>query len=96
MLSGSSRGWLLSEGWEAERDSVASRGPGPCHLNETNRADPGPADKFKQGSRLPGGFGVTRQGRGHAGNSVHRSGSGPVCFVVELGAGSPLELLPLG
>lgn len=47
-LSGSSRGCLLPKGWEAKRDNVASRGPGPCHPNKGSWADPELMDKFKR------------------------------------------------
>ena len=95
MLSGSSRGWLLPKGWEAERGNMASGCPGACHPNETSVADPELMDKFKQQSRLPSGFAVMRQARAETRKSVQRSGSGPVGCMVELGARTYLGR-PLG
>lgn len=71
---------------------MASGCPGPCHPNEASRTGPELVEKFKQQLRLPIRFAVIRQARGQAGKSVHRSGSGPVGCVVELGAGTPLGL----
>lgn len=69
-----------------------NQGPGPCHLNETSRADPELTDKFKQQLRLPGGFVVMRQAGCQVEKSVHRLESGPVECMVELGAGTLLGL----
>jgi len=85
-LSGSSKGWLLTNGWKARSQTqqhswqgrgLQRPGPTPQYLSKRNRRGPEVVARSYQESRSPDTLVVTRQVQGQVRKSVHKSRPGP-------------------